>query len=146
MTTSAAFFLAPDDLSAAGVHLGGPQGRFTSMTGRDFYGDDAVDEWGDYFVSLPPDQASWGSIRWIVPMTNDGSGTFAFPPRLTHALAGAGAAELTELAHRWSERLRREDGDDMTDDDLPAIVRAVAQLATIAVAAGGSLYCRVLAP
>ncbi|WP_329500862.1 hypothetical protein [Kitasatospora herbaricolor] len=31
--------------------------------------------------------------------------------------------------------------DEMTDDDLPALVRAVARLATSAAATGGNLYC-----
>ncbi|MCX5208067.1 hypothetical protein OG689_01835 [Kitasatospora sp. NBC_00240] len=49
--------------------------------------------------------------------------------------------ELEQLAARWAERLRREDGDEMTDDDPPALVRAVARLATSAAATGGNLHC-----
>ncbi|MFI9361966.1 hypothetical protein ACIG5E_13025 [Kitasatospora sp. NPDC053057] len=141
MSTDIAFFLAPDDRSAAGTHLGGPKSRFTSVTGRHFYADDAVNEWDTYFASPSPDRTFWQRTNWIVPVTNDGSGMFALPARLTSALASADAEELEELADRWSERLRREDGDDMTDDDLLAIVRSVAQLATSAVTTGGSLYC-----
>ncbi|MEU5118107.1 hypothetical protein [Streptomyces asoensis] len=60
--------------------------------------------------------------------------------RLTRALAGASAAALDELAGRWSARLRSEDGDDMTDDDLTAVLKGVARLAVSAVDTGGGLY------
>ncbi|WP_327381040.1 hypothetical protein [Streptomyces sp. NBC_01207] len=62
---------------------------------------------------------------------------FALPKRLTRALANASSAELEELAGRWTTRLRSEDGDDMIDDDLLAVLRGVARLAASAVNTGG---------
>ncbi|MDH6130093.1 hypothetical protein [Kitasatospora sp. GP82] len=165
--TDIAFFLAPDG-SAASAHLGGPRPhRFASVRGHYFDAYDAVEEWDTYFVGLSQDlpgrgqtfwqrtrcfvglsrdlrrrgQTFWQQARWIVPVSNDGSGMFALPPRLTRALASAGAEELEELAARWAERLRRLDGDDMTDDDLLAVMQGVARLATSTVTTGGDLYC-----
>lgn len=63
------------------------------------------------------------------------------PGRLTRALANVGSSELRELAARWTMRLRRADGEDMTDDDPLAILRGVARLAASAVGAGSGLYC-----
>ncbi|MFF4389584.1 hypothetical protein ACFY0G_22790 [Streptomyces sp. NPDC001552] len=65
---------------------------------------------------------------------------FALPKRLTRAPANASSAELEELAGRWTTRLRSEDGDDMTDDDLLAVLRGVARLAASAVNTGSGLY------
>ncbi|MFG3395647.1 hypothetical protein [Streptomyces parvus] len=65
---------------------------------------------------------------------------FALPKRLTRALGKASSAELEELADRWIARLRSEDGDDMTDDDLLAVLQGVAYLAESAVNTGGGLY------
>lgn len=48
--------------------------------------------------------------------------------------------ELEELAGRWTTRLRSEDGDDMTDDDLLAVLQGVARLAASAVSTRGGLY------
>ncbi|CAL9354667.1 hypothetical protein SUDANB99_00521 [Streptomyces sp. enrichment culture] len=45
------------------------------------------------------------------------------------------------LADRWADSLRRADGDDMTDDDLVAVLKGVARLAASAVRTGGGLYC-----
>ncbi|MBW5250669.1 MULTISPECIES: hypothetical protein [Streptomyces] len=47
------------------------------------------------------------------------------PKRLPRALANASSAELEELAGRWTTLLRSEDGADMTDDDLLAVVQGV---------------------
>ncbi|MCX5096659.1 hypothetical protein OOK36_49715 [Streptomyces sp. NBC_00365] len=71
---------------------------------------------------------------------NDGVEVFALPKRLTRALASASSAELDKLAGRWATRLRSEDGDDMTDDDLLVVLRGVARLAASAVNTGGGLY------
>ncbi|GEK04736.1 hypothetical protein NHG22_24310 [Streptomyces sp. ATE26] len=64
----------------------------------------------------------------------------ALPKRLTRALANASLAELEELAGRWTARLWSEDGDEMTDDDLLAVLQKVARLAASAVHTGGGLY------
>ena len=71
---------------------------------------------------------------------NDGVEVFALPQRLTRALANASSAELEALAGRWATRLRAEDGDDMTDDDLLTVLQGVARLAASAVNTGGGLY------
>jgi hypothetical protein len=55
-------------------------------------------------------------------------------------LANASSIELQELAGRWTTRLRSEDGDDMTDDDLLAVLRGIARLGASAVNTGGGLY------
>lgn len=75
-------------------------------------------------------------LRWAWPEgvtapLNDGIEVFALPKRLTRALGKASSAELEELAGRWITRLRSEDGDDRTDDDL---------LVASAAHTGGGLY------
>ncbi|MER5866673.1 hypothetical protein [Kitasatospora sp. NPDC002040] len=153
MAPDIAFFLAPDDRSAAVARVRNLD-RFASVTGEWFSAPCAVEEWDLYFLGPLPDPprrrlAFWrrqepstpAALRWIVPLAHDGTGVFALPPRLTRSLAGASPEELEELAARWAERLRSEDGDEMTKDDVPALVRAVAQLAETAVATGGNLYC-----
>lgn len=82
----------------------------------------------------------WSWPEWVVPPLNDGVEVFALPPRLTLALASASPTELEELADRWTARLRSADGDDMTDDDLLAVLRGVSRLAKSAVSTGGGLY------
>jgi hypothetical protein len=72
---------------------------------------------------------------------NDGIEVFVLPGRLTRALANASSSELLELAARWTMRLKRADGDDMTDDDPLAILQGVARLAASAVSSGSGLYC-----
>lgn len=71
---------------------------------------------------------------------HDGVEVLALPQRLTRALASASSGELEELAARWTTRLWAEDGDDMTDDDLLAVLQGVARLAALAVNTGGGLY------
>ncbi|MDQ0312998.1 hypothetical protein J2S46_007554 [Kitasatospora herbaricolor] len=153
MSPGTAFFAAPDDGSAVAFPAG--PDRFATLTGEYFSALGAVDEWDRYFAGPLPDPPGRGLAflrrrsasarpsepRWIKPWTHDGSGMFALPPRLTRSLADARVEELERLAARWAERLRREDGDEMTDDDLPALVRAVARLATSAATTRGNLYC-----
>ncbi|GAA1952472.1 hypothetical protein [Kitasatospora viridis] len=146
MASGIAFFLAPDDRTAAATRTRGPE-RESAVTGRWFDPDDAAVEWQLYFESpgaeLPPLAEllahEWPS--WVAPVVNDGSGVFAVPPALTRALAAAPPDRLDELAGRWHERIRREDGDEMTDDDLPALLHAVARLARTAGETGDGLYC-----
>ena len=78
--------------------------------------------------------------EWVTAPLNDGVEVFALPKRLTRALGKASSAELEELAGRWITRLRSEDGDDMTDDDLLAVLQGVARLAASAANTGGGLY------
>ncbi|MFB6878544.1 hypothetical protein [Streptomyces sp. NPDC056323] len=78
--------------------------------------------------------------EWVTAPLNDGVEVFALPKRLTRALGKATSAELEELATRWTTRLRSEDGDDMTDDDLLAVLQDVGRLAASAANTGGGLY------
>ncbi|MFD4140874.1 hypothetical protein [Streptomyces sp. NPDC058572] len=55
-------------------------------------------------------------------------------------MADATSTELEELADRWTARLRSADGDETTDDDLPAVPQGVSRLAASAVSTGGGLY------
>ena len=142
-----AFFLAPDDETAAATRPTGPGPAFASVTCHGFDPDDAVVEWDLYFEApspeLPPLEQfharEWPS--WVAPIVNDGTGVFAVPARLTRALANADDSSLHELAARWAERLRRVDGEDMTGDDPLAILHGVARLAVTAINDGGALYC-----
>ncbi len=141
------FFLAPDDEAAAGTRLRGPGAEFESVTCRFIDADSAIAEWDLYFAEpsagLPPIERlhGWAWPEWVTDPLNDGIEVFALPERLTRALAGASPAALEELAGRWTARLGAEDGDGMTDDDLPTVLRGVARLAASAVEAGGGLYC-----
>ncbi|MFD9541187.1 hypothetical protein [Streptomyces sp. NPDC060022] len=71
---------------------------------------------------------------------NDGVEVFALPPRLIRALADATSTELEERADRCTARLRSADRDEMTDDDLLAVLQGVFRLAASAVGTGGGLY------
>lgn len=141
------FFLAPDDETAAATRLRGPGEAFESVTCRFIEPDSAIAEWDMYFeepsAEVPPSERlyGWAWPKWVAVPLNDGIEVFALPQRLTRALAGASSAELEQLAGRWSTRLRSEDGDDMTDDDLRAVLQGVARLAASAVTTGGGLYC-----
>ncbi|MCU7826508.1 hypothetical protein [Kitasatospora sp. DSM 101779] len=152
MSADITFFLVPDDDRARAVRCCGPKGGLPAVAGHWFSAADAVETWETYFVPPPPPTRRflrrprpqpdlWDRLRWIVPISHDASGTFAVPDPVTHALAAATPEELDDLAEQWTEQLRREDGDEMTDDDLAALLRAVAQLATTALDTGGTLYC-----
>ncbi|MDH6521448.1 hypothetical protein M2163_001563 [Streptomyces sp. SAI-135] len=140
------FFLAPDDTTAARTRLRGPGAAFPTVACRFVEPDSAVVEWDMYFAEpsaeAPPLERllGWEWPRWVTTPMNDGIEVFALPERLTRALAGASPVQLEELADRWSTRLRSEDGDDMTDDDLMAVLQGVARLAVSAVNTGGGLY------
>ncbi|MFE5666017.1 hypothetical protein ACFQ7W_19020 [Streptomyces niveus] len=141
------FFLAPDDETAALTRLRGPGEDFESVTCRFIEPDSAIAEWDMYFeapsTEAPPLEQlyAWRPWpKWVTTPLNDGIEVFALPKRLTLALGKASSAELEELAGRWITRLRSEDGDDMTDDDLLAVLRGVARLAASAASTGGGLY------
>ncbi|SEG85328.1 hypothetical protein SAMN05216223_11638 [Actinacidiphila yanglinensis] len=116
------------------------------MTCRFIAPDSAIAEWDLYFeepsAEVPSRERLYGWLwpAWVTAPLNDGIEVFALPQRLTRALANASSAELEELAGRWIMRLRSEDGDDMTDDDLLAVLQGVARLAASAVSTRGSLY------
>ncbi|WP_042426636.1 hypothetical protein [Streptacidiphilus anmyonensis] len=140
------FFLAPDDETAAGTRLRGPGPSIPSVFCRFVDPDSAIAEWDMYFEepsAEPPSQEQlygWVWPEWVTAPLNDGIQVFAFPRRLTRALANASSTDLEELAGRWTARLRSADGDDMTDDDLLAVLQGVARLATLAASKGGGLY------
>ncbi|MFD8287721.1 hypothetical protein ACFV2B_05750 [Streptomyces lavendulae] len=140
------FFLAPDDAAAAATRLRGPGEACDSVTCRFVEPDTAIAEWDMYFeqpsAETPPvaQLLAWAWPEWVTAPLNDGIEVFALPKRLTRALADASAAELEELAGRWTARLRAEGGDDMTDDDLLAVLQGVARLAASALNTGGALY------
>ncbi|MFF2520217.1 hypothetical protein [Streptomyces sp. NPDC058086] len=146
MARDIVFFLAPDDETAAAARLRGPGEAFESVTCRFIEPDSAIAEWDMYFeepsAEVPPIELllGWAWPEWVTAPLNDGVEVFALPKRLTRALAKASSAELEELAGRWTTRLWSEDGDDMTDDDLLAVLQGVARLAASAVNTGGGLY------
>ncbi|MFG2908459.1 hypothetical protein ACGF13_25755 [Kitasatospora sp. NPDC048286] len=141
------FFLAADDKAAAATRLRGPGAAFESVSCRFIDPDTAIAEWDMYFEEPSAEAPSSEQLyawrpwpEWVVPPLNDGVEVIALPKRLTHALAKASLAELEELADRWTVRLWSEDGDEMTDDDLLAVLQGVARLAASAVHTGGGLY------
>jgi hypothetical protein len=146
MAHDVVFFLAPDDKTAAAAYLRGPGEALESVTCHFIEPDSAIAEWDMYFeqpsAEVPPIEQLHGWVwpEWVVAPSNDGVEVFAPPRRLTRSPAHASSAELEELAGRWATRLWSEDGDDMTQDDLPAVLRGVARLAATAVNTGGGLY------
>ncbi|CAL9348500.1 hypothetical protein SUDANB37_00440 [Streptomyces sp. enrichment culture] len=140
------FFLAPDDEAAAATRLRGPGPAHASVSCRFIEPDSAIAEWDMFFeepsAEAPPLERllGWPSPEWVIAPLNDGVEVFALPYRLTRALAHAAPSELEALADRWVGRLRGADGDDMTDDDLVAVLKGVAALAASAVRTGGGLY------
>jgi hypothetical protein len=147
MAHTVLFFLADDDEAAAATRLRGPGAGFESVSCRFIDPDTAIVEWDMYFEEPSAEAPSSERLyawrpwpEWVVPPLNDGIKVLALPKRLIRALANASRAELEELAGRWTARLRSEDGDEMTDDDLPAILQHVARLAQSAVHNGGGLY------
>ncbi len=93
-------------------------------------------------AEIPPIEQllGWSWPEWVIAPLNDGVEVFALPPRLIRALADATSTELEELADRWTARLRSADGEEMTDDDLLAVLQGVSRLAASAVSTGGGLY------
>ncbi|MEV6358614.1 hypothetical protein [Streptomyces hydrogenans] len=147
MACDIVFFLAPDDDTAAATRLRGPGGGFESVTCSSLEPDTAIAEWDMYFeepsAEAPPREElyAWRPWpEWVTAPLNDGVEVFALPKRLTRALANASSVELEALADRWTARLWSEDGDDMTEDDLLAVLQGVARLAATAVSTGGGLY------
>lgn len=146
MAHDVAFFLAPDDEAAAATRLRGPGAACESVMCRFIEPDSAIAEWDMYFAEPSAEVPAlerllaWSWPVWVTALLNDGVEVFALPQRLTRALANAELTELEELAVRWSARLRSADGDDMTDDDLLAVLQGVARLAATAVSTGGGLY------
>lgn len=141
------FFLAPGDETATSTHLRGPGEAFESVTCRFIEPDSAIAEWDMYFeeptAEAPPLEQLYAWRPWPERVTaplNDGVEVFALPQRLIRALANASSAELEELAGRWTTRLWSEDGEEITDDDLLAVLQGVARLAASAVNTGGGLY------
>lgn len=141
------FFLAPDDEAAAATRLRRPGTVFESVTCHFMEPDTVIAEWDMYFEEpsaevRPPEQLyAWEPWpEWVTVPLNDGIEVIALPQRLTRALANASSTKLEELAGRWTARLRSEDGDEMTDDDLLAVLQEVARLAASAVNTGGGLY------
>ncbi|MEU3297906.1 hypothetical protein ABZ722_37055 [Streptomyces longwoodensis] len=147
MAHTVLFFLANDDEAAAATRLRGPGDAFESVSCQFIDPDTAIAEWDMYFeepsAEAPPSERlyAWRPWpKWVTLPLNDGIEVLALPKRLTRALANASRAELEELAGRWTARLRSEDGDEMTDDDLLAVLQHVARLAQSAVHHGGGLY------
>ncbi|MFD8424472.1 hypothetical protein [Streptomyces sp. NPDC059466] len=141
------FFLAPDDETAASTRLRGPGKDFESVTCHFIEPDSAIAEWDMYFEAPSAEAPALEQLyawrpwpEWVTTPLNDGVEVFALPKRLTRALGTASSAELEELAARWITRLRTEDGDDMTDDDLLAVLQGVARLAASAANTDGGLY------
>lgn len=141
------FFLAADDEAAAATRLRGPGAAFESVSCHFIDPDTAIAEWDMYFEEPSAEAPSSERLyawrpwpEWVVPPLNDGVEVLALPKRLTRALANASLAELEELAGRWTARLGSEDGDEMTDGDLLAVLQKVARLAASAVHTGGGLY------
>ncbi|TKS96133.1 hypothetical protein [Streptomyces lasalocidi] len=147
MAHTVLFFLADDDETAAATRLRVPGAGFESVSCRFIDPDTAIAEWDMHFEE-PSAQApsserlyAWRPwLKWVAPPMNDGIEVLALPKRLTRALANASRAGLEELAGRWTARLRSEDGDEMTDGDLPAVFQHVARLAQTAVHSRGGLY------
>lgn len=146
MASDIVFFLAPNDKKAAATYRRGPGPAFETVTCHSLAADTAIADWDMYFeqpsAEIPPLEQlfAWEWPEWVGRPSHDGVEVFAFPQRLTRALATASPAQLEELACRWSARLRSEDGDDMSDDDLLAVLQGVARLATSAATTGGGLY------
>ena len=140
------FFVAPDDETAAATRLRGPGQDFETVTCHFIEPDSAIAEWDMYFeepsAEFPPraQLLGWSWPEWVTAPLNDGVEVFAVPKRLSRALANASFAELEELAGRWTARLRAQDGDDMTDDDLLAVLQKVGRVAACAVRTGAGLY------
>jgi hypothetical protein len=141
------FFLAPNDKIAAATRTMGPWRGTPSVVCRDFYPDDAVMAWQAYFDD-PSGSVLFGlgrsaRPRYVAPIVNDGTGVFILSERLTGALAGAAPDRLRDLAERWAEQLRLEEGEDMTEDDPLTVLEGVAQLARTSARAGDgtAVYC-----
>ncbi|WP_234371333.1 hypothetical protein, partial [Streptomyces sp. XY431] len=139
------FFLAPDDEAVAAMRGRRPGPGLESVTCRFVEPDSAIAEWDTYFeepsAGVPtPEQLHGRWPQWVTAPLNDGIEVFALPQRLTRTLADAGPTALEELADRWTTRIRSHDGDETTDDDLPAVLQEVARLAALAVSTNAHLY------
>jgi hypothetical protein len=80
-----AFFLAPDDHTAAATRLTGPGRAFESVTCHFVEPDSAVVEWDMYFeapsAEFPPLEQlhAWEWPSWVTTALNDGIEVFVLP-------------------------------------------------------------------
>ncbi|MGX1806304.1 hypothetical protein ACWIGI_11365 [Nocardia sp. NPDC055321] len=143
-----AFFVAPDDRTAAAIRSRGPGTDFPVFECHDFDADDAVVEWELYFEASAAEpipleqyyQRPWPI--WVAEIVNDGTGVFVLPGSLTANFAVAGSEDLGSVARLWTARLRQTGGGDLPAESPLSIVRGVARLAAVAVGAGERVYCR----
>ncbi|MFF4448694.1 hypothetical protein [Streptomyces sp. NPDC001502] len=145
MSITVTFFVAPDDVTAAGM---GPRYRdhgLPAVVVEGFFPDEAVLEWEALFTGRPIDRIAEGEPRRVVPMANDGFEVFEVGPPLRTLLAGAGALRLGEIADRWAALESRAD-DEVSNMEAAGILEAVGALAREAVRAGRGLYCWYFAP
>lgn len=147
MADDVVFFLAPDDETAAATRLRGPGPEFESVSCRSMEPDMAIAEWDMYFEQPSPQAPTLEQLHawrpwpeWVTPPLNDAIEVLALPPRLTRALSAASPTDLSDLASRWTARLRADGWHDMTDEDLLSVLRDVARLATSAVTTGAGFY------
>ncbi|WP_406737133.1 hypothetical protein OG365_00010 [Streptomyces sp. NBC_00853] len=145
MPITVEFFVAPDDVTAAGMS---PQYRdhgLPAVVFKGFFPDEAVLEWESLFTGKPIDRIAVGELRMVVPMANDGFEVFVVGQPLRTLLAGADALRLGEIADRWAALESRAD-DEVSSEEAAGILEAVGALARESVRAGRGLYCWYFAP
>ncbi|MGH3376816.1 MAG: hypothetical protein ACRDP6_18965 [Actinoallomurus sp.] len=137
------FFIAPYVESAAQVKGFGTRGAFESLPGGIYDPAVAVVEWESLLTGTGPQTlARQGESRVVTEITNDGGYVFVLSKRLVTSLAAADRRRLDEVA-RERARLRREDGEDITDEEAIAHVGELAGLARRAADQGSGLFCSV---
>ncbi|MFD3945358.1 hypothetical protein [Streptomyces sp. NPDC058579] len=137
------YFIAPDDESAAQVQGFGTAGAYEAMPVGNYDPRDSVVEWEGLFAGVTPQVLiRAGEPRLLSWLTNDGSYVFVFSARLQNSLATADREQLDSVARAWS-RLRREEGDDISEEEAIDHLGDVSVWARKAKDQGLRLYCSV---
>jgi hypothetical protein len=130
-------------LLAAQVKGLGTRGAFESLPGGIHDPADAVVEWESILAGASPQTlVEAGEPRMVTKITNDGCYVFLLSERLARSLAAADQRRLDEVASRWA-RLRREDGEDIGDEEAIAHLSESAGLARRSTDQGSGLFCSV---
>ncbi|WP_405812598.1 MULTISPECIES: hypothetical protein [unclassified Streptomyces] len=145
MAITVEFFVAPDDVTAAGMRPRYRDHGLPAVVFEGFFPDEAVLEWESLFTGEPLDRIAQGEPRMVVPIANDGFGVFEVGAGLRALLAGAGTLRLGGIAEGWAVLDSRAD-DEVSREEAVDILEAVGALAREAVRAGRGLYCWYFAP
>ena len=132
------FFTAPDDVAAASIVEGGPEGIFETVQYGNFDAMTALAEWDSILTGRELDVLISADVPRVV-VGDDGPFIFAASAELQAALAEADPVTLPQVADRWIE-LQGEDAHRYDGELFGEMLQELASLARTA-GHGHGLYC-----